>query len=58
MRKLFAATAALALLAGAASNANEPATTDWAAQDKVSIVHPEWSKDAVLCPPSAPMAQI
>jgi glycosidase len=48
MRKLFAATAAFALVAGAVGNANEPATIGWEARDKVTITHPEWSKNAVL----------
>ena len=52
MRKLFAATAAITLEAGTAyamsGAANEPETTGWEARDKVTITHPEWSKDAVL----------
>ncbi|MBO6525483.1 alpha-amylase family glycosyl hydrolase [Erythrobacter sp.] len=52
MRKLFAATAAITLMAGTAyamsGAADEPETTGWEARDKVTIAHPEWSKDAVL----------
>jgi glycosidase len=52
MRKLFAATAAITLMAGTAyamsGGADEPETTAWEARDKVTITHPEWSKDAVL----------
>lgn len=51
MRKLIAGAAALALAGGAyamGSVSNEPEATGWEAQNKVTIEHPEWSRDAVL----------
>lgn len=51
MRKLIAATAALALAGGAyamSGTADQPATSGWDAQSKVTVEHPEWSRDAVL----------
>ncbi|QZD92205.1 alpha-amylase [Qipengyuania xiapuensis] len=51
MRKLIAGAAALALAGGAyamGSMADEPDATGWQSQSKVTIEHPEWSRDAVL----------
>ena len=48
----FAAAAAIALVAGAAyamsGTADEPAASPWEPANKVTLAHPEWSKDAVL----------
>ena len=49
MRKILAGLAGAALFAGAAPViAGEPATAGWEPRDKVTITHPEWSRDAVL----------
>lgn len=53
MRKpFFVGAAAAALLAGSAlamsGTADEPAATEWEPHSKVTIEHPEWSRDAVL----------
>ena len=52
MRKLIATTAALALLGGCAQAGAAPvasaSSSPWQPQSKVSIKHPEWSRDAVL----------
>ncbi|WP_375289181.1 alpha-amylase family glycosyl hydrolase [Qipengyuania sp.] len=51
---LLSGIAALALIAGGAyamtGTPEEPGTgsSDWAPRDKVTIEHPEWSKDAIL----------
>lgn len=52
MRKLIAATAALAVLSGCAqgtvAQTASASASPWQAQDKVPIQHPEWSRDVVL----------
>lgn len=51
MRKLIAAAAALALAGGAyamSGTGDEPEATGWEANSKVTLEHPEWSRDAVL----------
>ncbi|MXO49255.1 alpha-amylase [Erythrobacter vulgaris] len=52
MRKLLTTTAALAFLAGCAQTGEAPvasaSSSPWKPQSKVSIQHPEWSRDAVL----------
>ena len=51
MRKLIAATAVFALAGGAyamTGTADEPEVSGWESQSKVTIEHPEWSRDAVL----------
>lgn len=51
-RPIFGACAALALAAGGAfamtGTAQEPAASAWEPRSKVTIEHPEWSRDAVL----------
>lgn len=51
MRKMIAATAAFAI-AGAAyamtGTADEPQTTGWESKSKVTIEHPDWSRNAIL----------
>ena len=52
MRKLIAATAALAVLSGCAqgtaAQTASASVSPWQTEDKVTIQHPEWSRDAVL----------
>ena len=52
MRKLVLAAAATALVAGGAyamsDMATEPAADAWEPQNKVTITHPDWSRDAVI----------
>ncbi|MEZ5681818.1 MAG: alpha-amylase family glycosyl hydrolase [Erythrobacter sp.] len=52
MRKPLLAATALALLAGTAyamkENPAEPAATDWEPRSKVTLTHPDWSRNAVL----------
>ncbi|MEC7953194.1 MAG: alpha-amylase, partial [Pseudomonadota bacterium] len=49
MYKLLTAAAALAVLAsGIDARAGAPSPTGWEARDKVTLAHPEWTRNAVL----------